>query len=61
MKHPYTFKVLSDYYLNSQWKPVIKVTTASTPAIAGYLQVRRGQHYYPMDVIVGYVVGAAIL
>jgi len=52
-------KVFSDYYPDSKWKPVVWVTAATVPAVTGYLRIQAGRHF-PTDVIVGYVVGAAV-
>lgn len=50
-------KVFSDYYPNSNWKPVVWSVAATIPAITGYLRVKAGKHF-PTDTIVGYSVGA---
>lgn len=50
-------KVFSDYYPDSQWKPLVWGIAATAPAITGYLRVKAGKHY-PSDVICGYAVGA---
>ena len=52
-------QVFSDFYPDSQWKPVIWGAAAAIPAITGYLRVAAGKHY-PTDVMAGYAMGAAI-
>ncbi len=50
-------KVFSDYYPESNWKPIIWTGAAIIPAITGFLRTRAGKHY-PTDTIAGYIVGA---
>lgn len=52
-------KVFSDYYPDSEWKPIVWGVAATIPAITGYLRVRGGRHY-PTDTIAGYALGATI-
>lgn len=52
-------KVFSDYYPDSNWKPLIWGLAATIPAATGYFRVAGGKHF-PTDVITGYVVGAAV-
>ncbi len=52
-------KTYHDYHPNSDWKPVVWASSATVPALMAYLRCRGGKHF-PSDVIVGYIVGAAI-
>ena len=49
----------NDYYPDSPFRPWVWAGAALLPAVVGFLRVRAGKHY-PSDVIVGYLVGAAI-
>lgn len=49
----------SHYYPNSKLKPWIWSACAVLPAITAYSRVKAGKHF-PTDVIVGYVLGAAV-
>ncbi len=55
----FTAKVFSDFFPDSQWKPVVWGAAATIPAVMGYFRVAAGKHY-PTDVIMGYVVGGTI-
>ncbi len=52
-------KVYADIFPDSQWKPVVWITAASLPALAGYFRYQAGNHF-PTDVIAGYAIGATI-
>lgn len=52
-------KVFSDYYPDSEWKPVVWGIAVTIPAITGYMRVRGGRHY-PTDVMAGYALGAFV-
>ncbi|MFK7981978.1 MAG: phosphatase PAP2 family protein [Saprospiraceae bacterium] len=52
-------KVFTDYYPDSQWKPVVWTTAAIIPAITGYLRIRAGKHFLT-DTLTGYALGAAV-
>ena len=52
-------KMFSDFNPDSKLRPFVWGTAAIVPAITGMLRVRAGKHY-PTDVIVGYLVGAAV-
>lgn len=52
-------KMFSDFNPDSKLRPFVWGTAAIVPAITGMLRVRGGKHY-PTDVIVGYIVGAAV-
>lgn len=52
-------KMFHDFNPNSKLRPLVWGTAAIVPAITGMLRVRGGKHY-PTDVIVGYLVGAAV-
>ena len=55
----FSAKVFHDYYPESKWRPAVWTTAALIPAATGYFRVKGGKHF-PTDVIVGYLVGAAI-
>lgn len=55
----FTAKVWSDYYPYSKWKPVVWTAAAAVPAVAGYLRIKAGKHYFT-DVATGYAVGALV-
>ncbi len=52
-------KMFSDFNPDSKLRPFVWGTAAIVPALTGMLRVRGGKHY-PTDVIVGYLVGAAV-
>jgi membrane-associated phospholipid phosphatase len=55
----YTAKVYSAYISNETTKTILWTAAAIIPAISGYLRINTHNHF-PTDVIVGYIVGAAI-
>lgn len=55
----YTAKVFSEYLTSSTTKTLIWVAAAVIPAVTGFSRVNTHNHF-PTDVIVGYIVGAAI-
>ncbi len=55
----YTAKVYSAYISNETTKTILWTAAALIPAITGYSRVKTHNHF-PTDVIVGYIVGAAI-
>ena len=55
----YTAKVYSAYISNETTKTILWTAAALIPAITGYSRVNTHNHF-PTDVIVGYIVGAAI-
>jgi membrane-associated phospholipid phosphatase len=52
-------RVFTDYFPDSRLKPYVWGAAATLPAVTGYLRVKAEKHY-PTDVMVGYVLGAAI-
>jgi membrane-associated phospholipid phosphatase len=52
-------KVYSDYHPNSPALPYVWGTAALLPAAVGYLRYDGGKHF-PTDIIVGYLLGAAV-
>lgn len=52
-------KIFHDFNPDSKLRPFVWGTAAIVPAITGYMRVKGGKHY-PTDVIVGYLVGAAV-
>ncbi|GAB4408871.1 MAG: hypothetical protein OHK0039_12210 [Bacteroidia bacterium] len=54
-----TARIIHDYFPDSPWRWVGWGTAIVLPAVAGWMRVRAGKHY-PSDVIVGYLVGAAV-
>ncbi len=54
-----TARLYADYHPDSRWKPVVWGLAATIPATAGILRMTSGKHF-PSDVIVGYVIGAAV-
>jgi membrane-associated phospholipid phosphatase len=52
-------KVFSDFYPDSEWKPIVWITAAALPAATGTFRITAGRHY-PTDVIAGYALGATI-
>ncbi|MEM9987687.1 MAG: phosphatase PAP2 family protein, partial [Bacteroidota bacterium] len=52
-------QTFNDYYPDSRLRPWIWASAALLPAAVGFLRVRAGKHY-PSDVVVGYLVGAAV-
>lgn len=55
----YTAKVYSAYISDQTTKTILWTAAAIIPAIAGYSRINTHNHF-PTDVIVGYIVGAAI-
>jgi len=55
----YTAKVYSEYISDGTTKTILWTAAAIIPAIAGYARIDSHNHF-PTDVIVGYIVGAAI-
>jgi len=55
----YTAKVFSEYLANSTMKTLIWTAAAIIPAVTGFSRINTHNHF-PTDVIVGYIVGAAI-
>lgn len=55
----YTATVFDAQYPNSAARPYIWAAAAALPGVVGWMRVRSGKHF-PTDVIVGYLVGAAI-
>lgn len=55
----FTAKVFSEYLTSSTTKTLIWVAAALIPAVTGFSRVNTHNHF-PTDVIVGYIVGAAI-
>ncbi len=55
----YTARVYSAYISNQTTKTILWTAAAIIPAIAGYSRINTHNHF-PTDVIVGYIVGAAI-
>ncbi|MEM6726372.1 MAG: phosphatase PAP2 family protein, partial [Bacteroidota bacterium] len=54
-----TAKMFSDFYPDSNWRPVVWSTAAIIPAFTGWKRIQAGKHF-TTDVIVGYLVGAAV-
>ncbi|MCB0521962.1 MAG: phosphatase PAP2 family protein [Lewinellaceae bacterium] len=54
-----TARLYADYHPDSPWKPVVWGLAATLPAATGILRMTAGKHF-PSDVIVGYVIGAAV-
>lgn len=52
-------RVFSDYYPDSELKPLVWGVAATLPAITGFLRIRAAKHY-PSDVVAGYALGAVI-
>jgi membrane-associated phospholipid phosphatase len=55
----FTARVYSGYISNQTTKTILWTAAAIIPAIAGYSRINTHNHF-PTDVIVGYIVGAAI-
>lgn len=55
----FTARVFSEYLTNSTTKTLIWTAAALIPAVTGFSRVNTHNHF-PTDVIVGYIVGAAI-
>ena len=55
----YTAKVYSEYISDGTTKTILWTAAAIIPAVSGYARVDSHNHF-PTDVIVGYIVGAAI-
>ncbi|MEO1438481.1 MAG: phosphatase PAP2 family protein [Bacteroidota bacterium] len=54
-----TAKMYSDFYPNSNWRPVVWGTAAIIPGIVAWKRVKAGKHFIT-DVLVGYIVGAGV-
>lgn len=54
-----TAKMFSDHYPNSKWKGAVWTSSSLLPAVTGFLRYWGGKHY-PSDILVGYLVGAAV-
>ncbi|MEZ4883432.1 MAG: phosphatase PAP2 family protein [Chitinophagales bacterium] len=54
-----TAQIYTDLNPDSKGAPFVWGTAAIIPAITAYLRVRAGRHF-PTDVMVGYIVGAAV-
>ncbi len=54
-----TAALYDDFHSSSKARPFVWTTAAIVPAIQGYLRVRAGKHFVT-DVVVGYLVGAAV-
>lgn len=54
-----TAKMFSDHYPNNKWKGAVWTTSSVIPAVTGFLRYWAGKHY-PSDILVGYLVGAAV-
>ena len=55
----FTAQTYNDFYPDSNSRYVVWASSALIPAAVGFMRVHAGKHY-PSDVIVGYLVGAAI-
>lgn len=55
----FTAKILTDYYPDSKWKPVIWTSAALIPAATGYYRYLAGMHF-TSDILVGYAVGSLV-
>lgn len=55
----FTAKILTDYYPDNKWKPIIWTSAALIPAATGYYRYRAGKHY-TSDILVGYAVGSIV-
>ncbi len=53
----FTAKVYADYYPDSKWKPLIWTAAAALPTATALGRIFGGKHF-PLDVIIGYVLGA---
>jgi membrane-associated phospholipid phosphatase len=54
-----TAKMFSDHYPNSKWRGAVWTSSSLLPAVTGFLRYWGGKHY-PSDILVGYLVGAAV-
>jgi membrane-associated phospholipid phosphatase len=54
-----TASMFSDFYPDSDLRPFVWTTAIVVPAFTGYLRMRAGKHFLS-DVVVGYLVGAAV-
>lgn len=54
-----TAQMFSDFYPDSNYKPVVWSIAGIIPAITAYSRMRAGKHFFT-DVIIGYLVGAAV-
>lgn len=54
-----TAKMFSDHYPNNKYKGAVWATSSIIPAVTGFLRYWGGKHY-PSDILVGYLVGAAV-
>ncbi|MDA8692599.1 phosphatase PAP2 family protein, partial [Saprospiraceae bacterium] len=52
-------RILTDVHIDYSKKVIIWSVAATMPAVVGYLRVKAGRHF-PIDVIGGYAVGAAV-
>lgn len=52
-------QMFSDFYPDSNLKPVVWSVAGIVPAITAYARMRAGKHFFT-DVLLGYLVGAAI-
>ena len=55
----FTAQTYNDFYPDSNSRYVVWASSALIPAAVGFMRVHAGKHY-PSDVIVGYLVGAAV-
>ena len=56
---PFSFVDQEENRANSKLKPMVWSLCAALPVLTGVLRYKAGKHYWT-DVLVGYVVGAAI-
>lgn len=54
-----TAQMFSDFYPDSKFKPVVWSVAGIIPAITAYNRMRAGRHFFT-DVLLGYIVGAAV-
>lgn len=54
-----TAKIYSDNNPGSKWNPFVWGAAVTLPAVTSLLRVKAGKHF-PTDVMVGYIVGAAV-
>jgi membrane-associated phospholipid phosphatase len=54
-----TAKIYNDYHRGDKSVPYVWAAAALVPAVTGFLRWQAGKHF-PTDIIVGYVVGAAV-
>ena len=55
----FTATTYQHYHPNSPWRYAVWTGSALVPAITGFARVAAGKHY-PTDVLVGYLMGAAV-